>query len=143
MKYEMSGHICIWCILVLVQIMPAMPDGSAIEVVPLRSKSRQVRQNEAFHWMLTTFCHRMGHSAVSRWLVFWVSPDLNFQVLETSLFHFYMYPGQGGNWPPRPLALIGQGVVVECLDCKLGDRWEVLFVFLFLSRPSTKEKGQR
>ena len=48
MKYEMSGHICIWYILVLVQIMPAMPDGSAIEVVPLRSKSRQVRQNEAF-----------------------------------------------------------------------------------------------
>lgn len=121
MKYEMSGHICIWYILVLVQIMPAMPEGSAIEVVPLRSKSRQVRQNEAFHWMLTTCCHRMGHSVVSRWLVFWGSRDLNIQVLETSLFHFYMYPGQGGNWPPRPLALIGQGVLVECLDGKLGD----------------------
>lgn len=133
MKYEMSGHICIWCILVLVQIMPAMPDGSTIEVVPLRSKSRQVRQNEAFpldaHNLLPLDGSFSGQQMV--------------QVLETSLFHFYMYPGQGGNWPPRPLALIGQGVVVECLDGKLGDQWEVLFVFLFLSRPLTKEKGQR
>ena len=67
------------------------------KVVPLRSKSRQVRQNE---------------------------------VLESSLFHFHMYPGlamawsqvlhgftafdlpgQGGTWPPRPIALIGQGLV--------------------------------
>ena len=57
MKYNISGNICIWYILVLVQIMPAMPEGSATEVVPLRSKSRQVRQNEAFHWMLLLSSH--------------------------------------------------------------------------------------
>lgn len=85
----------------------------------MRSKSRQVRQNEAFpldaHNLLPSDGSFSGQQMV--------------QVLETSLFHFYMYPGQGGNWPPRPLALIGQGVVVECLDGKLGDQWEVLFVF--------------
>ena len=121
MKYEISGNICIWYILVLVQIMPAMPEGSATEVVPLRSKSRQVRQNEAFHWMLLLSSDGL--------LVLWGSWDLDIQVLETSLFHFYMYPGQGGNWPPRPLALIGQGVVVECLDGKLGDQWKFCLFF--------------
>lgn len=55
---------------------PELLEDGQVFVIPLRSKSRQVGQNE---------------------------------VLETSLFHFYMDPGPGGNWPPRPLALIGQG----------------------------------
>eukprot|EP00435_Cladocopium_sp_Y103_P049465 s1628_g14.t3 len=55
---------------------PELLEDGQVFVIPLRSKSRQVSQNE---------------------------------VLETSLFHFYMYPGPGGNWPPRPQALIGQG----------------------------------
>lgn len=74
---------------------PELLEDGQVLVVPLRSKSRQVRQNE---------------------------------VLETSLFHFYMYPGQGGNWPPRPLALIGQGngrpeeaVLQARVPDKLGD----------------------
>ena len=82
-----------------------------------------------------SYCHHM--------VVLWGSWDLDIQVLETSLFHFYMYPGQGGNWPPRPLALIGQGVVVECWKSKPGDQWKFCLFFLFLSRPLTKEKGQR
>ena len=99
----------------------------------MRSKSRQVRQNEASPLDAHNLLSSDGGSFRGQQMV---------QVLETSLFHFHMYPGQGGNWPPRPLALIGQGVVVECLDSKLGDQWEVLFIFLFLSRPLTKEKGQ-
>ena len=98
------------------------------EVIPLRSKSRQVGQNEAIS--------RSSDHPTSNWAAELLR---SVQVLETSLFHFYMDPGRaaGCGWPvpsesqcqaffqARPLALIGQGGVHQDATEQMNDACSV------------------
>ena len=106
------------------------------EVIPLRSKSRQVGQNEArsrssdHHRLLSCWalCRSWRPACFTST---WTQAGLTgcekklcpcgLRVTVPSC----QVPGPGGNWPPRPLALIGQGGVHQDATEQMNDACSV------------------